>query len=578
MVDELAAPVTGLAVAGAQRRRSLAIHAAALAVVLVALFPLMSPNSAFTSDEGAYALQVKALEQGSWDYQYRAESLDPDGRYFPIILGDRGPSGFHPYAKHPAYPLLMRAATSLVGQTVGLHLLALLGVLGTAVAAWLLASELDPRLSRPAFWLAASGPVLVNGYLIWAHAPSAAVAGLALVGAVGILRKGVVSWAGVGTAAALAVGVLLRSEGVLFAAALALGLASILILRDRRPLAALAAAGGVIGPALVTTELERRWVSSIVGQSYRITARQGTVPSSFLEGRRDGAWHELLQGHFIDASAGVPVLVALLVVAGMGWLALRRWEPRSTRILVAGAVAAIALLVLRFAAHPSDPVTGLLPAWPLAVLGLLLMRWKGARPAVLMVAATSVLFTGAVLATQYPEGGGVEWGGRFLSPCLVGLAVLAAAGLSRAVDAAPSVDRPKVVVALVMVGVATAAFSLGTAGTLRARQDGVIAALARHPSPVTVTTHPALPRLAWRADDRLTWMLTDDAGLPGLMRDLRDQGVTEVTVVGHELAVSALSAYPSLVEQDEPALSGDGITMIEARIELSNARSTRATD
>ena len=28
----------------------------------------MSPSSAYTSDEGAYALQERSLEQGSWTY------------------------------------------------------------------------------------------------------------------------------------------------------------------------------------------------------------------------------------------------------------------------------------------------------------------------------------------------------------------------------------------------------------------------------------------------------------------------------------------------------------------------------
>ena len=78
-----------------------------------------------------------------------------------------------------------------MGRTFGLHLLNLLGVVGAAVAAWLLAGELDPRLRRPAFWLAAGGPVLVNGFLVWAHAPSAALAGLALVAAARIVRRGI---------------------------------------------------------------------------------------------------------------------------------------------------------------------------------------------------------------------------------------------------------------------------------------------------------------------------------------------------------------------------------------------------
>lgn len=547
--------------------KPLPAHVAALAVVLVALFPLMHPDSAFTSDEGAYALQTKALEEGSWAYEYKAASLDPDGRAFPVILSERGPSGYYPYVKHPAYPLLLRAATGLVGPTVGLHLLALLGVIGTAAAAWLLATELEPRFSRTAFWLAASGPVLANGFVNWAHAPSAALAGLAIVGAARVLRTGgLFSWAAAGTAAALVGGVLLRSEGLLFAAALGIAMAITLYRRDRRAIAALVLPALVVGPAVAAAVAERQWISLIVGRSYEAVAGQGSASTSFLAGRRTGAWHELMQAHFIDPAAAVPVMLALIVLGSLGFVALRSWSSRSTVMVAAGSAVAVVLLFLRFAAHRYDPVTGLLPAWPLVVLGLLLFKRKGASPVAQMLAGTAVLFTGAVLATQYPEGGGVEWGGRFLSPAIVAFAVLAATGLVRALDAAPSVDRPRVVAALVAVAVATAALSLATVGTLRARQDGVIAALARHQSPVTVTTHRALPRLAWRADDRLTWMLTDDAGLASLMSALRARGVAEVTVVGHKLPRSALSAYPVLTEEHEPALRKDGIEMFEVSL------------
>ena len=235
-------------------------HVAALGVLLVLLFPLMRPASSFTSDEGAYALQVKALEHGSWAYDYRAAPLDPQGRAFPVILSDGGPSGYYPYVRHPAYPLLLDAATRLVGWTVGLHLVNLLGVLGAAAAAWLLAGELDARLRRPAFWLMAGGPVLVNGFIIWAHAPSAALGGFALVGAARVARRGITPALAVGTAAAVVGSVLLRSEGLLLAVALAIVLAAVRLERTRRPGPGVAAFGLVAGPAAIAALAERRWI------------------------------------------------------------------------------------------------------------------------------------------------------------------------------------------------------------------------------------------------------------------------------------------------------------------------------
>jgi hypothetical protein len=539
-------------------------HAAVLSLLVLMLFPLMRPTSSFTSDEGAYAHQVAALQSGTWEYDYRAAPLDPEGRAFPIILSDSGPEGYYTYVKHPAYPLLLQAASRLVGRTLGLHLFGLLGVVGTAVAAWLLAGEVDPRLRRPAFWLAAGGPVLVNGFLIWAHAPSAALAGLALAAAARIARRGLTPWATGAMTAALAGGVLLRSEGLLLAGALALSLAAVRFSQTRRLTTALTVAALTGGPALLVAVVERWWISSIVGGTYASVAGRGsTSSSSFLADRLRGAWHVLFEGSYIDAGAGVPVLAVLAVVAGGGVVALRR--PGRGLTVVVGVV--VALLAVRFIAHPHDPVTGLLSAWPLAVLGLLLFRWRDAGPVAWLLGGTVAIFAVAILGTQYPGGGGLEWGGRYLSPALVPLAVVATAGLARAV--AGVVDeavRRRTVALLAALGVATAAFSLATAGALRAREDRIIAAVERHPSPVMVTTRPALPRLTWRAGDRLNWMLTDEARLPALLASLRAQGVPEVSVLaGLDVPPSALAAYPSIHEQEEPALADDGMRMVIAR-------------
>jgi hypothetical protein len=61
-------------------------------------------------------------------------------------------------------------------------------------------------------------------------------------------------------------------------------------------------------------------------------------------------------------------------------------------------------------------------------------------------------------------------------------------------------------------------------------------------------------------------MLTDTTGLPGLLRSLRAQGVGEVAVVvGRDVPLAALEAYPTLDEPAEPALADDGLRLIVAR-------------
>ncbi|MGI8983235.1 MAG: hypothetical protein ACR2HM_01665 [Acidimicrobiales bacterium] len=541
-------------------------HVALLAVVLALLYPLMSPSSSYTSDEGAYALQERSLEGGSWAYDYRAGPLDPDGRAFPIILSDRGESGYFTYVKHPAYALLLRASTTVAGPVLGLHLPALLGVMGTAIAAWLLAGHLEPRLRRPAFWLAASGPVLVNGFLLWAHAPSAALAGFALLGAAHIVRGGRSRGAMGGlVVAALTCGVLLRSEGLLFAGALAVSLGAVALRRDgARRAAAVTAWVGL--PPLVAALLEREWVRSISGASHETLATRSGGSSSFLAGRLSGAWHVLMQAHFGDPAAGLPLLLALVLVAGLGFVALRRWVPSSLGKLAVAVVLAAGFVALRFAGHPLDPVTGLLPAWPLAALGLLLFRWRRAGSVAHVLGGTALLFALAVLATQYAEGGGVEWGGRFLSPLVVPIAVLAAAGLLRAVDAVPGADRRRATALLAALGLTTAVFAVASVGSLRDRQDDMVAAIAQHPATITVTTRRSLPRIAWRADREVTWMLTDEAGLAGLLQHLRRAGVADVAVVtAVDVPLSDLGAYPVLEPVREAALSDSGLQMVIAR-------------
>ncbi|WP_390506333.1 hypothetical protein, partial [Staphylococcus pseudintermedius] len=47
----------------------------------------------------------------------------------------------------------------------------------------------------------------------------------------------------------------------------------------------------------------------------------------------------------------------------------------------------------------------------------------------------TVLFAGAIVATQYADGGAVQWGGRFFAPITVPLAILVVVGLDRLLGA-----------------------------------------------------------------------------------------------------------------------------------------------
>ena len=550
-------------------RAPLWAHAAVLGVLLLALVLVMSPEASFTHDEGAYALQVSSLERGSWEYQYGARPLDPDGRWFPVALSWTDGERFFPYVKHPAYPVLLRWSTAVAGTAVGLHLVALLGAVGAAAAAWLLAGELGPSLRRPAFWVAAGSPVLVNGTLLWAHAPSAAAAGFALVAGARIARRALTPSTAALAATALAVGVLLRSEGLLFAGALAVAVA-FLRFRAAGARAATAALAVLAGPAALAAVAERAWVRSIVGHAVDdLTVRQGqAAPTSFLGGRLAGAFHSLLQGHDAVPAASLTVLVALGLVTGLGAGALRRWGPRSSRDLTIAVVGVLVLYALRAVQHPTEAVTGLLAAWPVAALGLVLLRRRTGGPTGDLCLGVVALFAGGVLLTQYTEGGGLEWGGRFFSPATVPLAVLATAGLASALRAVPAPARGRATAAVAGLVAASAVLGLVTVGRARAEQDRLIAAAARHPAAVTVTTVGVYPRLAWRTHDRLRWMSTDDAGLPELLGALRAAGVPDVVLVTRQgVPPASLWAYPDVRTVEEPVFDGVGATML--RLEAS---------
>jgi len=522
----------------------LAAHVAALAVVLIALLPLLSPRGAFSSDDGAYALQVKALADGTWRYDYKAAPLDPTGDAFPIYNAGRNGPAFFPYIQHPAYPLLLRAAVVATGDTLGLHLWQLLGVLGVAVAAWLLAGEIEPRLRPASLWLAAAGPALANGYLSWAHTLSAALAGLSLVAAVRIVRRGPTVARTAVVVAGLAGGVLLRSEGLLFAAAVAVALA---VWSKRWYLL-------VAVPALATALAERAWVRDITGGAYENLRARSTAGKGYVQGRVSGAWHDLFQGPTL-------VFVAMAILVGFGVMALRRWDHASAVALTIAAGATAALTLAHVASDPSVPTSGLFAACPLLLLGVALVRWRGAGSTTHMLGAAAALYAAAVVATEYPIGGGLEWGGRFFAPLFAPLAVLAVVGLHRRL---PTDREPRRLVSALLAGVVAvgAVASLLTTAHLRNDHVQTTAAVLRHPAAITVTTVPALPNVSWSADDEITWMWASPTRLPALLASLRSQAVATVTLIADiGTPPTAFGGYTLDRETREPALGRLGLTV-----------------
>src|SRR5205823_5014414 len=144
------------------------------------------------------------------------------------------------------------------------------------------------------FWLAAASPAFVHSTVIWAHALSAGLGGLAVIAALRVARQGVRSWAGLALGASLALGALVRSEGILLALAVA-GVAGILRVRRNGPAAGAAAAALCGGVAAGVLAAEARWRSAITaGQPAVAGFRQTSTSTPFVLGRLAGAWHELV--------------------------------------------------------------------------------------------------------------------------------------------------------------------------------------------------------------------------------------------------------------------------------------------
>lgn len=504
-------------------RAPLLLHCAALLVALVALAPFMQLDSSFTSDEGAYAIQARAVAEGRWDYEHRLAEFDADGSRFPVVNSLRVGERWYPYVQHPLVPLLLSVAWRLPGRAVGLHVLPLAAVVACAAAAWLLAARLARRAAPLAFWLAAGAPVLANGWMLWAHAPSAAVSGFALLAVLATVRRPTWSLAIAG-GGALALGVLLRSEGLIFAGACA-GAVLAMRWRERRtPVVILAAlAPAVVG--LGAKVAERAWTAAITGGTPEEPAR---ATGDFLAGRLQGAWHEVAQGRYGEGSAWLaPVALALAITAG---LLLGRRDDRSARRAASALLAVAAALVLaRAVTTPDDPVTGLLAAWPVAAVGLAALRRDRLVPDAVAMLTVVVLFGGAVLATQYPVGGGLEWGGRFLSPLTAPLAALAAFALA---------DR--FVPTVAVLAVAGAAAAMIVVGTLRWEHDRAINDVEAHLRPNVVTTQSALPRLAWRVDGDVGWLLVDQREAGPLAREIAERNDDVLLAAGRRDRVDPL--------------------------------------
>ncbi len=542
-----------------RRARSLRAHVAALGVVLVALMPLVGTGASFSADEGAAIIQAQSLSRGDgWIVEHPVPPVGESVRSYPLELSEEGTKGVAPFAKHPLYAVLL-AAADRVGGVTGMVLLSVLGTLVAAALAALIAGRLAPGVAKPTLWVVGvASPLLFDGYLVIAHSLAAAsVAAAVLVALVAWERRSAPFAALV--APLMATAVMLRSEAVLFALALAavlVGAALLELVTDRGggtrstvTSSAGAAGAGVAGVAgvaggagaaaavaagvgaLGARMLEKSWAAAIVGPPAMSTVRpRAADPSGFLDGRLNAFAITWLRPSHNGPPALDAALVVMLVGVALGVFIARR-RPSDQAGLKFAAVLTIAAALVGFLIGPGNLVPGLLVAFPIGFAGLLALDRIALRttPARILLGAFA-LFALAVLATQYAAGGTAEWGGRYFAIGLPALAPVVVLALRR--------HAHHRVAAGALIA-ATAFMSVMSVASIRSSHlftDELISAVDRAGGEVHVATSGAIPRLAWSTFDRQRWLLVAPGDLAGVMGRLRAEGVERVTFVTRDAA------------------------------------------
>lgn len=512
-------------------------HVAALAVVLLALVPLIGTGSSFSADEGASVVQARSLSRGEgWIVEHPFADIDATGANYPLENSERGDRGVAPYAKHPLYPLVL-ATAHRVGGVTGMVLLSLAGTLCAAGLAALIARRLDEALVRPTLWaLGLASPLLFDGFLVIAHSLAAALAaGAVLLALRAADRRSVVT--ALAVVPCVAAAVLFRTEAVFFAAGLA-SVAAALALDSRRARSALfAVAGGAVLATVVTMALEDRWTAHVLGAA-SVTAPL-TTASPLGGGLGSQVRAFVLTWLTTGYSTSGLIDVALFVMAiGTVLTALAVRRHAEDRIVVGLSLVVATAGALALAAGPVHLVPGLLIAFPVVGAGLVLLNRRVlATDTARLAFGTFVVFALGVAATQYERGGSGEWGGRYFAlglPLVVPVVLLAIRDAGRRLASGP---RRVAGGALVVCMAAMATMGVATIREQHRRTDAmngaIRAAIRSVPSdglPVVVATDGALARHAWPIMDDARLLLSN-GDLEELAGRLDAAGVREFVVV-----------------------------------------------
>lgn len=439
-------------------RRSLTVHALALAVVLLIIIPFIGTGAIVNADEGAALTQARILhETGRWGTPNPSPIADPKGAWFPIHLSSEIGGLWYPYTKHLAYPAVLIALL----DHGGLGTVFAAQALATAVAAVLAAlmmRRLARRLGRApslelwTLWGVGLGsPLFFDSYWVIAHSIAAAGATLAMLGLMKVLdnqRLGVPA-----IAIGVAVAAVVRSEGVLFGGSLSMVLG--LCWLHRRTLTRFLAGGVAVattGACYLGDAALERWAEQ-GSQTGAFTVKDS---QSWLSGRVPALVSTFLRPQLNDS----PMLTMVTLAIGLGvvitWVGFRRGllGERPLQLLAAAVgMIAIARLGLRH-----TPIPGMIFAFPVAIAGMVsLTRRQLLDPVIGALLAVCGAFTLAVVGTQYSSGASGDWGGRYLHLIVATLVVVSVLTIDLAVAGQSPGLRRALIGSLVVVALSVTA-------------------------------------------------------------------------------------------------------------------------
>lgn len=437
---------------------ALGTHVAAGALVLVLASAFVGFRGYFFIDEAALYGQLEVMDDtGDWTVPLPFPDRDPDGTYMPMARSDVADGRFAPFAKHPVHVLVARGA-HLIGGDVAVRLLSSVGLLCAGVGAAVISGR-EPRRRVLAFWITlVASPLLFDANLVVAHTLGAAVAAAVVAIVVRVPDR---RWSIPTVLLLTCLGGLLRNEFLLLGAAgfVVLGVRSLLRRSIRDALLGASMFVGSVAAYLGEPLLVRSIIGGRPGLDQAPTS--GTSVSAAAEATVRALFEvEGLPG----TTAGLLGVVVAGSLTGVAAVVIqRRAVDRGLVVVVAAAALAGSLL---FVLQP-HLVTGLVWAFPaLLLLVALVSRSAGPDGPLRLPVVMAGVFALLVAATQYSQGGGLEWGWRYVAVAVPLVTPAIADVATRWWDRGPEIPR-------VALGALAAACAFVQVGGLRVERTVV---------------------------------------------------------------------------------------------------------